>query len=234
MICVAYISVLTMNVSMINYEFNDKQLLELALTHSSFSNENNIHTNNQRLEFLGDAVLELVISDMLYRLYPDMAEGELTKLRASIVCEPSLCEIAKEIELGKLVLLGNGEEMSGGRERDSILSDALEAVIGAIYLDGGLDSARNFILGRFSDKLENGASNCFETDYKSRLQEIVQNQSKTTIVYKIIAEEGPDHDKRFTAEAVNVSSVVGRGVGKTKKDAEQQAAYAALKSMGLV
>ncbi|MCL2851547.1 MAG: ribonuclease III [Defluviitaleaceae bacterium] len=222
-----------MDSSLLNYEFNDNILLELALTHSSFSNENNLPASNQRLEFLGDAVLELVISDMLYCSYPEMDEGELTKLRASIVCEPSLCEVAKNISLGKRILLGNGEEMSGGRERGSILSDALEAVIGAIYLDGGLESVREFIRSNFSDKLESGAAQGFEADYKSRLQEIVQNRSKSTIVYKIVAEEGPDHDKRFTAEAVKDTRVVGRGGGKTKKDAEQQAALAALKRMGL-
>ena len=223
-----------MHDSLPDYEFNDKSLLELALTHSSFSNENNLPASNQRLEFLGDAVLELVVSDMLYRRHPDMTEGELTKLRASIVCEPSLCEIARNIGLGNRILLGNGEEMSGGRERGSILSDALEAVIGAIYLDGGLKNAKDFIRANFSGKIEGSAANCFETDYKSRLQEIIQNRSKNTVVYKIIAEEGPDHDKRFTAEAVNNTKVVGRGVGRTKKDAEQQAAFAALRQIGLV
>ncbi|MCL2616712.1 MAG: ribonuclease III [Defluviitaleaceae bacterium] len=216
------------------YTFNDKTLFELALTHSSFSNENNLPTSNQRLEFLGDAVLELIISDTLYRQYPHISEGELTKLRASIVCEPSLCEVAKSLGLGEKILLGNGEEMSGGRERGSILSDALEALIGAIYLDGGLEHARKFIRSNFVDKLEGGAAQGFEADYKSRLQELIQNRQKSTVVYRIISQEGPDHDKRFTAEAVNESRVVGRGVGKTKKDAEQQAAYAALKCMGFV
>jgi len=214
------------------YTFKDTHLLELALTHSSFSNENNREDSNQRLEFLGDAVLELVVSETLYSRYPDMAEGDLTKLRASIVCEPSLCEIARSIGLGEKLLLGHGEDMSGGRERGSILSDALEAVIGAVYLDGGLDSAKGFITAVFGDKLVSHAPNSFETDYKSRLQEIIQNKSKSTIVYRIVGEEGPAHDKTFTAEALNARDVLGRGTGRTKKDAEQQAALEALNRMG--
>ena len=216
----------------LNYKFNDKALFELALTHSSFCNENNLGASNQRLEFLGDAVLELVTSDILYHKYPSLAEGHLTKLRAATVYEPSLCAIAKEIGLDKAILLGNGEELSGGRERDSIIADALEALIGAIYLDGGFEAAYGFIAANFADRLESNVQRGFEADYKSRLQEIVQKASKNTVSYRIVAEEGPCHDKLFTAEVVSGDEVVGRGIGRSKKDAEQQAASEALRRMG--
>jgi len=217
-----------------NYKFNDNTLFELALTHSSFCNENNLEESNQRLEFLGDAVLELVTSDILYHKYPDLAEGQLTKLRAATVYEPSLCAIAKEVGLDKVILLGNGEELSGGRERDSIIADALEALIGAIYLDGGFESAHKFIIENFMSRLESNVERGFEADYKSRLQEIVQKASKNVVSYRIVAEEGPCHDKRFTAEALNGEEIVGSGVGRSKKDAEQQAASEALRQMGLL
>jgi len=217
----------------LNYKFNDNNLFELALTHSSFCNENNLGESNQRLEFLGDAVLELVISDTLYHKYPDLAEGQLTKLRAATVYEPSLCTIAKKIGLDKAILLGNGEEASGGRKRDSIIADALEALIGAIYLDGGFESACEFILTNFKSTIDSNVEKGFEADYKSRLQEIVQKISKNAVSYRIIAEEGPDHDKLFTAEVLNGDEVVGSGVGRSKKDAEQQAASEALSQMEL-
>ena len=211
----------------IGYEFQDKKLLLQALTHSSFSNEQKInkHPNYERLEFLGDAVLELVSSEFLYKEYKDMPEGELTKLRASLVCEPALAFDARGFGLQEHLLMGKGEEQTGGRERDSIVSDACEALIGAIFLDGGFEAAKAFILKFVLNDAENKK---LFYDSKTILQEVVQGNYKESLHYELISEEGPDHDKQFSVEARIGDKVIGAGTGHTKKAAEQEAAYQAL------
>ena len=211
----------------IGYHFHDEKLLRQALTHSSFANEKHLkkHSDNERLEFLGDAVLEIISSEFLYKEYPDKPEGELTKLRASIVCEPTLALCTKDIALGEYLLLGKGEDQTGGRGRKSILSDALEAVIGAIYLDGGFANAKEFVLKYILTDIEHKQ---LFYDSKTILQEIVQAGYNEELNYQLIREEGPDHDKRFVVEArIGVKSI-GEGMGHTKKAAEQEAAYQAL------
>ncbi|MBR2188481.1 MAG: ribonuclease III [Eubacterium sp.] len=209
------------------YRFRDLSLLELALRHSSYANEHHMSrlASNERLEFLGDAVLELVSSEFLYQLYPDMPEGELTRLRARLVCEPTLAHDARVIGLGGYLFLGKGEDATGGRQRDSVTSDALEAVIGAVYLDGGLEAARSFIL-RFV--LDDVAHKQLFFDSKTSLQEIVQGQTEAVISYRLVGESGPDHAKQFTAEVLIGDKPAGRGSGTSKKAAEQQAAYHAI------
>ena len=211
----------------IGYHFHDEKLLRQALTHSSFANEKHLkkHSDNERLEFLGDAVLEIISSEFLYKEYPDKPEGELTKLRASIVCEPTLALCTKEMDLGKYLYLGKGEDMTGGRSRKSILSDALEAVIGAIYLDGGFASAKEFILKFILTDIEHKQ---LFYDSKTILQEVVQASYKEELCYRLVGEEGPDHDKHFMVEAWIGEMLIGKGEGHTKKAAEQEAAYQAL------
>lgn len=211
----------------IGYSFNDKKFLELALTHSSYSNDKKMGKlkNNERLEFLGDAVLELVSSEFLFHEYGSKPEGELTRLRASLVCEPTLAETARAFNLNDYLRLGHGEENTGGRYRDSIISDALEALIGAIYLDGGFANAKEFILKFVLNDIEN--KHLFY-DSKTILQEIVQKQYKERVEYVLVGESGPDHNKTFEVEAVFRKVVIGRGKGATKKRAEQQAAYEAI------
>lgn len=211
----------------IGYAFRQEGLLRQALVHSSYANERHLkkYSDNERLEFLGDAVLELVSSDFLYRNYPQMPEGDLTKLRASIVCEPTLALCTKEIDLGQYLLLGKGEDRMGGRNRKSILSDALEALIGAIYLDGGIEQARKFIHTFIMTDIEHKK---LFYDSKTILQEIVQADYEEKLSYVLISESGPDHDKSFGVEARIGDRVVGEGVGRTKKAAEQEAAYHAL------
>lgn len=211
----------------IGYRFQQEGLLVQALTHSSYANEKRMKklSDNERLEFLGDAVLEIVSSEHLYKSYPDLPEGELTKLRASIVCEPTLAECAKELHLGEYLLLGKGEDHTGGRERKSILSDALEAVIGAVYLDGGFANAKEFILESI---LKDIMHKRLFFDSKTILQEFVQGQGMGEIHYELLQENGPDHDKRFTVELRIGNQKFGTGEGHTKKDAEQNVAYSAL------
>lgn len=211
----------------IGYEFNQKGLLRQALTHSSFANEKHMkkHSDNERLEFLGDAVLEVVSSEFLFQNYPNMPEGDLTKFRASIVCEPTLAMCTREIKLGKFLFLGKGENQTGGRERKSILSDALEAVIGAIYLDGGFEPARAFIHRFILTDIEHKK---LFYDSKTILQEIVQGNYDEPLHYVLLAEEGPDHDKNFRVAAQIGDRRIGEGSGHTKKAAEQEAAYQAL------
>lgn len=208
----------------IGYHFHDEKLLRQALTHSSFANEKHLkkHSDNERLEFLGDAVLEIISSEFLYKEYPDKPEGELTKLRASIVCEPTLALCTKDIALGEYLLLGKGEDQTGGRGRKSILSDALEAVIGAIYLDGGFANAKEFIHRFILKDLENKK---LFFDSKTILQEIVQANFKEVISYHLIGEEGPDHNKIFRVAVHIGEEEYGVGEGRTKKAAEQEAAY---------
>lgn len=214
----------------IGYSFKDKKLLRHALTHSSYANERRMpkSKNNERLEFLGDAVLELVTSEFLFHNRKSMAEGEMTKMRASIVCEPTLDFCAREIQLGDFLLLGKGEESTGGRERASIVSDAMEAVIGAIYLDGGFANAKEFIEKFVLSDLEHKQ---LFFDSKTILQEMVQSMEEQELAYNLVGEEGPDHDKRFIVEVVIGKEKVFRGKGRTKKAAEQQAAYKALREL---
>ncbi|MCR5162275.1 MAG: ribonuclease III [Lachnospiraceae bacterium] len=212
----------------IGYTFADQKLLRQALSHSSFVNEHRRKDlkDNERLEFLGDAVLELVSSDFLFGNYPDMPEGDMTKLRASLVCEPTLAMCAREFSLPDYLLLGRGEEHTGGRGRNSIVSDALEALIGAIYLDGGLADAKEFIHRYILTDIEHKK---LFYDSKTILQEVVQAGAKNTeIEYVLTGEEGPDHAKRFLVEVRVNEQVLGSGCGSTKKAAEQEAAYRAL------
>lgn len=208
----------------IGYHFRDKSLLKCALTHSSFSNEMHwaYNRNNERLEFLGDAVLELVSSEFMFREHPSMTEGEMTKLRASLVCEPSLAVSAREIELSDELFLGKGEKLTGGAKRDSILSDAFEAIIGAIYLDGGFTSAKEFIERYVLSDIENKK---LFYDSKTILQEMVQAVTKEVIDYRVMKEEGPDHNKNYVIACFIGDVEYGNGEGKTKKSAEQKAAY---------
>ncbi len=210
----------------IGYQFHDEKLLRTALTHSSYANEKHwkYEYNNERLEFLGDAVLELVSSEFIFCNHPHMVEGEMTKLRAGLVCERSLASSAREIQLGDYLFLGKGEYATGGDRRDSILSDAFEAVIGAIYLDGGLEPASKFVHTYVLTDIENKQ---LFYDSKTVLQEMVQSRihEKTKITYPLIHECGPDHDKTFEVACAINDTVYGRGKGRTKKAAEQQAAY---------
>ena len=198
-----------------------------ALTHSSYANEKHMKkgSDNERLEFLGDAVLEIVSSEFLYLNYPKLPEGDLTKMRASLVCEPTLAFCTRQLNLGDYLLLGKGEDMTGGRKRKSILSDALEAVIGAIYLDGGFASAKEFILKFILTDIEHKQ---LFYDSKTILQEVVQASYKEELCYRLVGEEGPDHDKHFMVEAWIGEMLIGKGEGHTKKAAEQEAAYQAL------
>ena len=211
----------------IGYTFQNKNLLRQALTHSSFANEQKINKwdDYERLEFLGDAVLELVSSDYLYRADPHMPEGKLTKLRSSMVCEPALAYCARDIELGNYIFLGRGEEATGGRRRESITSDVLEAVIGAIYLYGGLQHAREFINRFILSDLEDKQ---LFYDSKTILQELIQKNGEGKLSYALVEESGPEHDKLFRVEAMLDGKKIGAGSGRTKKHAEQQAAYQAL------
>lgn len=216
----------------IGYTFENKHLIQQALSHSSYANEKK-HPNgsNERLEFLGDSVLSIVVSDYLYKHLTSVAEGDLTKLRASLVCEKSLHIFAKQIDLGDYLLLGKGEENTGGRERPSILADAFEAVIAAIYLDGGMEAARKHILRFIPEDLEHEAKKAF-SDFKTVLQEVVQKNPEEKVEYVLIGEEGPDHNKRFVVEVMLNSQVIGKGKGRSKKEAEQLAAKEALELMG--
>ena len=211
----------------IGYHFHDISLLKQAVTHSSFTNEQKINKakHYERLEFLGDAVLELVSSEFLFIRHPEMPEGELTKVRASMVCEPSLAFCARDLELGKFLLLGKGEDITGGRHRDSIISDAMEAVTGAIFLDGGMEPAKQFIYRFILSDIEDKQ---LFYDSKSNLQELIQGKLKKNFHYELRDEKGPEHDKIFEVEIFMEEESLGIGQGRTKKAAEQQAAYKAL------
>ena len=215
----------------LGYTFQDRKLLEGALYHSSYANENRGRgiASNERLEFLGDAVLGMVVADHLYRSHPDMPEGELTRTRAALVCEGSLVKVARELSLGDYLKLGKGESAGGGRRRPSIQADAVEAIIAAIYLDGGIGSARKmiqrFILSRNpGDVTEN-------QDYKTALQELVQKESGQELSYHLVGESGPDHDKRFAIQVTLNGKVIGHGEGRSKKEGEQMAAQEAIKNL---
>ena len=214
----------------IGYKFRDRKNLVLALTHSSYANDLKLGklAHNERLEFLGDAVLELSSSEALFEMYPEKKEGELTRLRASIVCEPTLAACARDISLDKYLMLGRGEEQTGGRNRDSVVSDAFEALIGAIYIDGGFASAKDFVSKFVMNDVEN--KHLFY-DSKTILQEMLQKVFKERVEYVLVEETGPDHNKQFTVDAVFDGKVIGSGTGKTKRKAEQQAAYEAIKKI---
>ena len=213
----------------IGYQFRNITLLQNALSHSSYANErwHDSLKSNERLEFLGDSVLGMLVADYLYRNFPDRPEGDLTRMRADMVCEKTLADVANKLNLGKHLMLGRGEELGGGRSRDSILADALESVIAACYLDGGMDAAsafiRKFILVNVPvTKLHN-------EDYKTVLQELVQQKKNQVLSYKLVGESGPDHDKEFRVELTLNDEVVGLGTGSSKKRAEQAAAHAAIR-----
>lgn len=216
----------------IEYTFKDKSLLTQALTHSSYANEKQGGIKcNERLEFLGDAVISIVSAQYLYEAFPDMPEGDLSKLRSSLVCTGSLSDFARQIDLGSYMLLGKGELNTGGRDRDSILEDAFEALTAAIYLDGGMECAKKHVL-RFLTEAVNTRHINFK-DYKTTLQEVIQKNPDQSITYVVSGESGPDHNKRFEVEVHLNSNVIGRGVGKSKKQAEQEAAKEALSLMGI-
>ena len=215
----------------IGYRFNNISLLQNALAHSSYANErwHNSLMSNERLEFLGDSILGMTVADHLYRNFPDRPEGELTRMRADMVCEKTLAAVANQIGLGQYLLLGHGEERFGGRNRESILADAVESIIAACYLDGGFESAaafiRSFILCHVPVKqLQN-------VDYKTKLQELVQRKKNQVIVYTLVGESGPDHEKSFLVEVSINDHVVGRGSGRSKKRAEQDAARVAIEKL---
>ena len=214
----------------IGYSFNNENLIKTALTHSSYANERGFGECNERLEFLGDSVLGVVTADYFYHNLNHLPEGEMTKRRAACACEKSLYKFAKEISLGEFIFLGKGEENMGGRDRTSILADAFEAVIAAIYLDGGIENARKFVL-RFVTKAAN--ENISLKDHKTELQEIIQKNPDEHLSYVLVGESGPDHNKRFEVEVLLNSNVIGTGIGISKKGAEQEAAKSALELMGI-
>ena len=216
----------------LGHSFKDASLLETALTHSSYANENAAAhcVCNERLEFLGDSVLGVTVADFLYRQYPDMPEGRMTRLRAELVCEQSLYHVAQKLDLGCCLRLGKGEEHNGGRRRPSILSDAVEALIAAMYLDAGMETASAFIHRYLLDDL-GPMEPVFTTDFKTALQERVQRQNGQALAYELVGEEGPDHAKIFTMQVLLNGEPIGRGTGRTKKEAEQSAARDAMEAM---
>ena len=215
----------------IGYKFNNENLLKTALTHSSYANEHSDYFHcNERLEFLGDSVLGFITAEYIYAQFPDLPEGELTKKRAYAVCETTLAEYANEISLGSFLLLGNGEKHSGGDKRPSILSDAFEALLAAVYLDGGIENAKKFVLSFISAAVSEKPQ--FK-DYKTTLQEVIQQNPEEKLTYTVTDESGPDHEKSFTVEVYLNSNRIGKGTGRSKKQAEQNAAREALELMGL-
>ncbi len=213
-------------------EFRDLSLLQQALTHTSFANESKgdiVH--NERLEFLGDAVLELASSTYLYAHFPEMPEGQLTKTRASIVCSATLAKLAAGLHLGDYLLLGHGEEMGGGRTRQTNLEDTFESVIGAVYLDQGWETARDYVLRQLMPEFEKAARGAILKDYKTILQEKVYQREGQSVAYELVKESGPDHDKSFTVQVYITGRVMGQGIGHSKKEAEQQAAREALEKL---
>ena len=214
----------------IGYKFSNKKILNEALTHSSYANENKEEALqfNERLEFLGDSVLSIVVSEYIFLKLPDLPEGELTKIRARIVCEASLSEAAREIRLGSFIKLGRGEVLTGGRERPSILADGFEAVLAAIYLDGSFARAKKFILKIMENKIDHAISGDLLLDYKTKLQERIQAKTRKKLSYHIYKEKGPDHNKTFYVEVRLDKKVLGKGKGSNKKEAEQAAAKIAM------
>ena len=214
----------------LGYEFKNKRLLENALTHSSYANERRTGlSSNERLEFLGDSILGFVVANYLYHTYPQNPEGDLTRIRADLVCERNLAKAAAKVQLGAFLLLGHGEDHGGGRKRDSIVSDAMESVIAAAYLDGGFEAAKGIIDRLILTDLPTGRPGNF--DYKTMFQELVQREKDQTICYELIGEEGPDHDKLFLVQVLLNGTAVGKGSGRSKKKAEQAAAEQAVKAL---
>lgn len=216
----------------LGYHFKNSKYLETALRHSSYANEKkNRGFSNERLEFLGDSILGLVVADYLYKNFPNLPEGDLTKKRAALVCEKACCGFSRQLDIGKYLLLSHGEQNSGGRTRPSILADAFESVTAAIYLDGGMEEARKFILSFVLPLLQDEKPKTFK-DYKTVLQEIVQKNPEESLEYVLTGESGPDHDKHFSVQVRLNNNVIGKGGGRSKKEAEQQAAREALELMG--
>lgn len=216
----------------LNYKFKNISYLENAVTHSSYANERKKHLkSNERLEFLGDAVLSIIVSYYIYLNCPDLPEGDLTKLRSSLVCEKTLCKFSKSLGVGDYLLLSKGETHSNGRRRPSILADAFEAIIASIYIDGGIDAAREFVLRFIIPEIENPEPKLFK-DYKTCLQELIQKNREEYLEYVLVSESGPDHNKHFVIEVHLNNNVIGKGGGKSKKEAEQEAAREALELMG--
>ena len=217
--------------AVIGYKFRNISLLQNALTHSSYANErwHNSLLSNERLEFLGDSILGMLVAEYLYRSFPDRPEGELTRMRADMVCEKTLASVAARIHLGDHLMLGHGEEQGGGRSRDSILADAVESVIAACFLDGGIEAAQRFI--RTFILVEVPVSQMHNTDYKTKLQELVQQKKNQVLSYTLTGESGPDHDKHFTVAVSLNGGMVGQGEGRSKKRAEQEAARAAIRNL---
>lgn len=215
---------------LIGYKFNNLNLLERALTHSSYNKEKNTkHQDNERLEFLGDAFFDAIVSAELFKMMKGVTEGKLTKTRALVVCENSLAKSARKLGLGQYIYIGHGEEVGGGRDKDSILADAMEAVIGAIYLDGGFEPTEKFVLRYFSETIKDAAEGRLFSDYKSEVQEFIQKNGRNlAITYSTVREEGPAHDKTFFVNLSYDGNILGEGSGKSKKEAEQQAAKTAL------
>lgn len=215
----------------IGYHFNNISLLQNALTHSSYANErwHNSLLSNERLEFLGDSILGMLVAEFLYRTFPDRPEGELTRMRADMVCEKTLAKVANSLHLGDHLLLGHGEEQGGGRERDSILADATESVIAACFLDGGMSASKQFIQ-RFI-LVQVPVKQLHNVDYKTKLQELVQQKRNQVLSYELTGQTGPDHDKQFMVEVRLNGTVVGKGIGSSKKRAEQDSARKAIEKL---
>lgn len=218
---------------LMDYKFKNLNLITRAMTHSSYSNENKKEKlkNNERLEFLGDSVLSIIISEYLFSQYLTLEEGQLTKIRAKIVCESSLAEASRTLKLGEFMLFGRGEELTGGRERTSILSDAFEALIAAVFLDGGMESARRFVLDQLKPIIMDAVQGKLFVDYKTRLQEVIQVQKGNRIKYELVKEEGPDHSKIFFTHVKLNDETIGVGSGHSKKESEQEAAKEGLKRL---
>lgn len=217
--------------SKIHYVFNDKALLHSALTHSSALAEHPELTSYERLEYLGDAVLELLVTRHLYMEYPYQSEGWMTRTRAAVVSEPPLADIAEQLDIGQYLVLGKGTDKTGGRKLKSILSDAMEALIGAVYLDGGIEQAQNLIMPYIGPRIKQSIQQAVSRDYKTRLQELVQEKGSVKIKYILVHEEGPSHDKQFTSAVVVDGQALGQGTGKSKKQSQQAAAKQALETL---
>jgi ribonuclease-3 len=215
---------------LIGYKFNNEIYLERALTHSSYNKEKNTkHQDNERLEFLGDAYFDAIVSAELFKMMKGVTEGKLTKTRALVVCESSLAKAARKLGLGKYIYIGHGEKVAGGRDKDSILADAMEAVIGAIFIDGGYEPTEKFVLKSFAETIKDAAEGKLFSDYKSEVQEFIQKNGRNlAITYNTVKEEGPAHDKTFFVNLTYDGKILGEGSGKSKKEAEQQAAKTAL------
>ena len=218
----------------IGLSFNEPKLLKTALTHSSYANQHRDEEYNERFEFLGDSILQLCITEYLFLNYKNKSEGELTKIRSLIVCENSLYEIGKKLNLGYFIRISKGEELTGGRERVSIIADAVEALLAAIYLDKGLEFVKDYILGHFKDIINKAINNDIVLDYKTKLQEEMQKAGEVTIVYELLKYEGPPHRRKFYTSVIVEDRELGRGEGYSKKESEQNAAKEALRSLEVV